>query len=81
VSEWKRVHAGRLRSTTSEAVDLVASSGRSIDSIEGAWVCAIFAALGGTTWSGREPTGTARYDITQATVPSADHAAEIARLQ
>jgi transposase len=30
---------------------------------------------------GREPTAAARRPITRATVPSADHAAEIARLQ
>jgi transposase len=64
-----------------QAVDLVASSGRSIgsvakelglrDSVLRRWV-----ELRG---AGREPT--ARRPTTQATLPSADHAAEIARLQ
>ncbi|WYJ43390.1 IS3 family transposase [Bradyrhizobium sp. 2S1] len=66
-----------------QAVDLVASSGRSIgsvakelglrDSVLRRWV-----ELRGT---GREPTAAARRPTTQATLPSADHAAEIARLQ
>ena len=64
-----------------QAVDLVASSGRSIgsvakelglrDSVLRRWV----------EQRGAEPTAAARRPITQATVPSADHAAEIARLQ
>ena len=63
-----------------QAVDLVASSGRSIgsvakelglrDSVLRRWVEA-----------GREPTAAARRPTTQAPLPSADHAAEIARLQ
>ena len=66
-----------------QAVDLVASSGRSIgsvakelglrDSVLRRWV-----ELCG---AGREPTAAARHPTTQATLPSADHAAEIARLQ
>ena len=65
-----------------QAVDLVASSGRSIgsvakelglrDSVLRRWV-----ELRG---AGREPTAAARRPTTQATLPSADHA-EIARLQ
>ena len=63
-----------------QAVDLVASSGRSIgsvakelglrDSVLRRWV-----------EQGREPTAASRRPTTQATLPSADHAAEIARLQ
>ena len=65
-----------------QAVDLVASSGRSIgsvakelglrDSVLRRWV-----KLRG---AGREPTAAARRPTTQATLPSADHAAEVARL-
>ena len=64
-----------------QAVDLVASTGRSIgsvakelglrDSVLRRWV----------EQRGAEPTAAARRSITQSTVPSADHAAEIARLQ
>ena len=63
-----------------QAVDLVASSGRSIgsvakelglrDSVLRRWV-----------EQRREPTAASRRPTTQATLPSADHAAEIARLQ
>src|SRR5215213_2083666 len=66
-----------------QAVDLIASSGRSIgsvakelglrDSVLRRWV-----ELRG---AGREPTAAARPPTTQAPLPSADHAAEIARLQ
>src|SRR5450631_4356034 len=66
-----------------QAVDLVASSGRSIgsvakelglrDSVLRRWV-----ELRG---AGREPTAASRRPTTQATLPSADHAAEIGRLQ
>jgi transposase len=66
-----------------QAVDLVASSGRSIgsvakelglrDSVLRRWV-----ELRG---AGREPTAASRRPTTQATLPSADHAAEISRLQ
>ena len=66
-----------------QAVDLVASSGRSIgsvakelglrDSVLRRWV--------EQRGARREPTAAARRPTTQATLPSADHAAEIARLQ
>src|SRR5258708_40171063 len=66
-----------------QAVDLVASSGRSIgsvakelgvrDSVLRRWV--------EQRGAGLEPTAAARRPTTQATLPSADHAAEIARLQ
>jgi transposase len=66
-----------------QAVDLVASSGRSIgsvarelglrDSVLRRWV--------EQRGIGREPTAASRRPSTQATLPSADHAAEIARLQ
>ena len=66
-----------------QAVDLVASSGRSIgsvakelglrDSVLRRWV--------EQRGAGREPTAASRRPTTQATLPSADHAAEIARLQ
>ena len=79
---WKDVNVGRLRYKR-QAVDLVASSGRSIgsvakelglrDSVLRRWV-----ELRG---AGREPTAAVRHPTTQATLPSADHAAEIARLQ
>jgi transposase len=78
---------GRRRSFTDDykqqAADLVASSGRSIgsvakelglrDSVLRRWV-----EQRGVRW---EPTAASRRPITQATLPSADHAAEIARLQ
>ena len=67
-----------------QAVDLVASSSRSIgsvakelglrDSVLRRWV-----ELGGA--ARLEPTAAARRPTTQATLPSADHAAEISRLQ
>src|SRR5205809_3684584 len=66
-----------------QAIDLVASSGRSIgsvakelglrDSVLRRWV--------EQRGAGLEPTAAARRPTTQATLPSADHAAEIARLQ
>src|ERR1700732_1864850 len=66
-----------------QAVDLVGSSGRSIgsvakelglrDSVLRRWV--------EQHGAGLEPTAAARRPTTQATLPSADHAAEIARLQ
>src|SRR3954465_8844573 len=66
-----------------QAVDLVASSGRSTgsvakelglrDSVLRRWV-----ELRGAA---REPAAATRRPTTQATLPSADHAAEIARLQ
>src|SRR5436309_15511149 len=80
---WKDVNAGRLRTTTSGKPSLVASSGRSIgsvakelglrDSVLRRWV--------EQRGAGLEPTAAARRPTTQATLPSADHAAEIARLQ
>ncbi len=67
-----------------QAVDLVASSGRSVgsvakelglrDSVLRRWVEQRGAARLESTAAARRPT-------TQATLPSADHAAEIARLQ
>ena len=66
-----------------QAVNLVASSGRSIgsvarelglrDSVLRRWV--------ERRGAGLEPTAAARRPTTQATLPSADHAAEISRLQ
>jgi transposase len=66
-----------------QAVDLVASSGRSIgsvakelglrDSVLRRWV--------EQRGARQEPTAASRRPTTQATLPSADHAAEIARLQ
>src|SRR5271169_505634 len=66
-----------------QAVDLVASSGRSIgsvakelglrDSVLRRWV--------EQRGARREPTAASRRPTTQATLPSANHAAEIARLQ
>ena len=66
-----------------QAVDLVASSGRSIgsvakelglrDSVLRRWV--------EQRGARREPTAAARRPTTQATLPSADQAAEITRLQ
>jgi transposase len=81
---WKDV-VGRLRTTISrkQAADLVASSGRSIgsvakelglrDSVLRRWV--------EQRGIRREPAAASRRPTTQATLPSADHAAEIARLQ
>jgi transposase len=77
----------RRRSFTDEykrqAVDLVASSGRSIgsvakelglrDSVVRRWV--------EHRGAGREPTAGPRLPTSQAALPSADQAAEIARLQ
>jgi transposase len=66
-----------------QAVDLVASSGRSVwsvakelglrDSVLRRWV--------EQRGAGREPTAAARRPTTQAALPSADQAAEISRLQ
>ena len=66
-----------------QAVDLVVSSGRSI-AIGGQGTRSArlgAAAVGGATWIRQEPTSAARRSTTQATLPSADHASEIARLQ
>src|SRR5437879_13465439 len=78
---WKDVNAGRLRTTTSGKPSLVASSGRSIgsvakelglrDSVLRRWV--------EQRGAGLEPTAASRRPTTQARLPSADHAAEIAR--
>jgi transposase len=80
--------AGRRRRSFTEeykrqAVDLVRSSGRSVtsvanelglrDSVLRRWVENLAA--------GNEPTVASRRSITQAALPSADQAAEIARLQ
>src|ERR1700756_2058471 len=76
-----------------QAVDLVASSGRSIgsvakelglrDSVLRRWVEQRGTRRGPTGGARRPPAPTAasRRPTTQATLPSADHAAEIARLQ
>ena len=66
-----------------QAVDVVASSGRSVgsvakelglrDSVLRRWV--------EQRGTGREPTAATRRPITQAALPSADQAAEVARLQ
>ena len=66
-----------------QAVDLVASSGRSVgsvakelglrDSVLRRWV--------EQRGAGREPTAATRRPITPAALPSADQAAEVARLQ
>ena len=66
-----------------QAVDLVASSGRSVgsvakelglrDSVLRRWV--------EQRGAGREPAAATRRPITQAALPSADQAAEVARLQ
>src|SRR5260370_21167601 len=66
-----------------QAVDLVASSGRSIGSVakELGLRDSVLRRWGELRGAGREPTAAARRPTTQATLPSADHAAEIARLQ
>jgi len=66
-----------------QAVDLVASSGRSIGSVAKELglresVLRRWVELRG---AGREPTAATRRPTTQAALPSADHAAEIGRLQ
>ncbi len=66
-----------------QAVDLAASSGRSIGSVAKELglrhsVLRRWVEQPGTR---REPTSASRCPTTQATLPSADHAAEIARLQ
>lgn len=65
-----------------QAVDLVASSGRSIGSVaKELWPARFGIAALESRGAGREPTAAARRPTTQATLPSADHAAELARLQ
>src|SRR5258708_24652827 len=65
-----------------QAVDLVASSGRSIGSVAKELGLRDSVLRRGVEQRGarREPTASRR-PTTQATLPSADHAAEIARLQ
>ena len=65
-----------------QAIDLVASSRRSIGSCPGTWPARFgIAALGGTTWgqAGSDGGVVARHNAGDAAI--ADHAAEIARLQ
>src|SRR5260370_39916813 len=66
-----------------QAVDLVASSGRSIGAVakELGLRGSVLRRGGELRGTGREPTAATRRPTTQATLPSADHAAEIARLQ
>jgi transposase len=66
-----------------QAVDLVTSSGRSIGSVakELGLRDSVLRRGVDQRGAGREPTATARRLTTRATVPSADLAAEIARLQ
>src|ERR1700758_2341513 len=81
---WKDVNVGHLRTTTSGkrliwSHRVAARSDRWPRNL----VCAIRCCW---RWVGqrgarREPTAAARRPTTQATLPSADHAAEIARLQ
>ena len=81
---WKDVYVGLYGRLQGASGRSVASSGRSIgsvakelglrDSVLRRWVELRGAAR-------LEPTAAARRPTTQATLPSADHAAEIARLQ
>jgi transposase len=66
-----------------QAVDLVASSGRSVTSVanELGLRDAVLRRWVEKLGSGYEPTATPRRLMTQAALPSADQAAEIARLQ
>jgi transposase len=66
-----------------QAVDLVASSGRSIGSVakELGLRDSVLRRWAEQRGARREPTAASRRPTTQATLPSADHAAEIARLQ
>ena len=64
-----------------QAVDLVASSGRSIGSVAKELGLRDPVLRRWVELRGREPTAAPRRPTTQATLPSADHAAEIARLQ
>ena len=80
---WKDVNVGRLRTTTSGRRLIWSHRGRSIgsvakelglrDSVLRRWV--------EQRGARREPTAASRRPTTQATLPSANHAAEIARLQ
>src|SRR6266699_1112345 len=65
-----------------QAVDLVASSGRSVGSVEELGLRdSVLRRWVEQRGAGLEPTAAVRRPTTQATLPSADHAAEIARLQ
>src|ERR1700682_3336332 len=66
-----------------QAVDLVASSGRSVGSVakELGLRDSVLRRWAERRGGGREATAAARRPTTQTTLPSADHAAEIARLQ
>src|SRR5438270_4707607 len=80
----KHVNAGRLQTTTSDKrlIWSLRADARS-DRWPRNLACAIWCC--GVGWEQRgaarlEPTAAARRPVAQATVPSADHAAEIARL-
>src|ERR1700744_5730587 len=82
---WKDVNVGRLRTTTS-GKRLIWS--HRVVARSDLWprnlACAIPCCGGGEGNGGRgwlEPTGASRRPTARATLPSADHAAEIARLQ
>src|SRR6202047_4571903 len=79
---WKDVDVGRY-DYKRQAVDLVASSGRSIGSVakELGLRDSVLRRRVELRGAGREPTAAARRPTTQAALPSADQAAEIARLQ
>ena len=66
-----------------QAVDLVASSGRSIGSVTRGLGLrdSVLRRRVEHRGAGREPTAASRCPTTQATLPSADHAAEIVRLR
>jgi len=65
-----------------QAVDLVASSGRSVGSVakELGLRDSVLRRRVEQRGAGREPTAATRRPITQAALPSADQAAEVARL-
>src|SRR6202007_723462 len=81
---WKDVNVGHLRTTTSgkRLIWLHGVAARS-DRWPRNLVCAVRCCGGGESnvGPGGEPPAAARRPTTQATLPSADHAAEIARLQ
>src|SRR5712692_2859354 len=66
-----------------QAVDLVASSGRSVGSVakELGLRDSVLRRRVEQRGAGREPTAASRRPTTQAALPSADQAAEISRLQ
>src|ERR1700720_3738313 len=78
---WKHVNVGRLRTTTSgkRSIWWLRAAARSVRWSKNL-ACAIpFCAAG---WNNAGPGGSRRRrPTTQATLPSADHAAEVARLQ